>query len=90
MSLVFVISCWVTLGISAIYWWRFDTVTMWICRPHYWWETQDVACYMTLCLLVLSLCATVCAVKQLVGRRLGYADTRMGFFKTARFKIKGN
>jgi hypothetical protein len=69
MSLLFVILCWFTLGITALYWLRFDTITMWICRPHYWWETEAAALCMTLSVLVFSLCATACYIKKLIARK---------------------
>lgn len=86
MSLVFVILCWFSLGISALYWLRFDVVTMWICRPHYWWETRVVALCMTLSLLVLTLCATACLVKHLVERKRAFAEEATGFADAAESK----
>ena len=83
MSLVFVILCWFTLGISALYWLRFEEVTMWICRPHYWWETWVVALCMTLSLLVITLCATACLVKHLVERKRACAIEAMDFAEAA-------
>jgi len=90
MSLVFVILCWFSLGITALYWLRFETITMWICRPHYWWETEVAAISMTLCVAVFTLCATVCFVKQLVNRKRVCADTKMEFEEPIGSKIESN
>mgnify|MGYP001385499274 CR=1 FL=1 len=83
MSLVFVILCWISLGITALYWLRFETITMWICRPHYWWETEVAAISMTLCMAVFTVCATVCFVKQTLDRRRVCAAKEMEFAETA-------
>lgn len=90
MSLVFVILCWISLGITALYWLRFGTVTMWICRPHYWWETEVAAISMTLCVAVFTLCATACYVKQLVERRRVCALGKMYFEESAGSEIEPN
>lgn len=90
MSLVFVILCWLSLGITALYWLQFETITMWICRPHYWWETEAAAISMTLCVSVFTLCATFCFVKQLVNKRRGCADTKIEFGETVGSKIESN
>jgi len=74
MSLVFVILSWFSLGITALYCLRFDIITMWICRPHYWWETEVAAISMTLCVSVFTLCATACFVKQLLDNRRTSAE----------------
>lgn len=77
MSLVFVILCWFSLGISALYWLRFDAVTMWICRPHVWWETRTVALSMTLSLLIFTLCATVLFIRNVAHRKGVHTETDM-------------
>lgn len=59
MQLVFVILCWITWGIVAVSWLRFDTVTMWICRPHYWWETREMVLYLSFFTLMAAICTTV-------------------------------
>lgn len=56
MKLIFVILCWITWGIAAVSWLRFDTITMWICRPHYWWESREII----LCISIFTLMAAIC------------------------------
>jgi hypothetical protein len=90
MSLVFIILCWFSLGITALYWLRFETITMWICRPHYWWETEAAAISMTLCVAVFTLCASACYVKQMVNRRRVCADKEMEFEEPVGSKVESN
>ena len=90
MSLVFVILCWFSLGITALYWLRFDTITMWICRPHYWWETEVAAISMTLCVSVFTLCATACFIKQMVNRRRACLTRELGFAENSGPEIESD
>ena len=77
MPRVFVILCWFTWGITVVSWLSFDTVTMWICRPHHWWETREMVLYISIFTLMASLCTTIVNSIRF-GRRKFLADHERG------------
>jgi len=77
MKLIFVVLCWITWGIAAVSWLRFDTITMWICRPHYWWETREVVLSISIFTLMASICTTIMSSSRF-GRRKYLADHERG------------
>ena len=70
MPRIFVFFCWFTWGITAVSWLNFDTVTMWICRPHCWWETREMVLYISIFTLLASICTTVLNSSRFVRRKI--------------------